>query len=46
MENTPEAPVAPEAKSVATPNTNNDGGARHARLYKRSISRHEKILRQ
>ena len=27
MENTPEAPVAPEAKSVATPNTNNDAGA-------------------
>ena len=26
MENTPEAPVAPEAKSVATPNTNNDAG--------------------
>lgn len=24
MENTPEAPVAPEAKSVATPNTNDD----------------------
>lgn len=26
MENTPEAPVAPEAKSVATPNINNDVG--------------------
>lgn len=26
MENAPEAPVAPEAKSVATPNTNNDAG--------------------
>ena len=26
MENTPEAPVAPEAKRVATPNTNNDAG--------------------
>lgn len=26
MENTPEAPVAPEAKSVATPNINNDAG--------------------
>lgn len=26
MENTPEAPVAPEAKSVATPNINDDAG--------------------